>query len=65
MKLVKRENLSCAFAKVALKGSEIDRNVVKVSMYACLLKWVPNPLSNFTSEKVNKGASSQLLFDHP
>ena len=39
-KLVKRETLSCAFAKVALKGSSIARNVVKVSLYACLLKWV-------------------------
>ena len=39
-KLVKRETLSCAFAKVALKGSEIAWNFAKVSVYACLLKWV-------------------------
>ena len=39
-KLVKRETLLCSFAKDALKGSEIARNVAKVSVYACLLKWV-------------------------
>ena len=39
-KLVKWETLSCAFAKVSLKGSEIARNVMKVSVYTCLLKWV-------------------------
>ena len=46
-KLVKRETLSCTFAKVALKGSEIYWNVVKVSVYACLLKWVPNSTFKF------------------
>ena len=40
-KLVKWETLSCTFAKVSLKGSEIAHNIVKVSVYACLLKWVP------------------------
>ena len=46
-KLVKQETLSCAFPKVALKGSEIDRNVTKVSMYYCLLKWVPKSTFKF------------------
>ena len=46
-KLVRRENLSCAFAKVALKGSEIAQNVAKVSVYACLLKWVPKSTFKF------------------
>ena len=38
--MLKRETLSWAFTKFALKGSEIARNVAKVSLYACLLKWV-------------------------
>ena len=46
-KLVKREALSCAFAKVAHKGSEIARNVTKVSMCAYLLKWVPKSTFKF------------------
>ena len=45
-KLVRRENLLCAFSKVSLEGSEISRNITKVSVYACLLKWVPK--STFT-----------------
>ena len=46
-KLVKWETLSCSFAKVALKGSEIAQNVAKVSVYACLLKWVPKSTFKF------------------
>ena len=46
-KLAKRETLSCAFNKVALKGSEIARMVVNVSVYACLLKWVPKSTFKF------------------
>ena len=46
-KLVKRENLSCAFTKVALKGSEIAQNIAKVSVYTCLLKWVPKSTFKF------------------
>ena len=43
----KKETSLCAFAKVALKGSEIARNFVKVSVYACLLKWVPKSTFKF------------------
>ena len=46
-KLVKRETLSCIFGKVALKGSEIAWNVAKVSVYACLFKWVPKSTFKF------------------
>ena len=34
-------------AKVAVKGSEIGWNFVKVSVYACLLKWVPKSTFKF------------------
>ena len=61
---MKRETLSSAFAKVALKGSEIAWNVVKVSVYACLLKWVPTSTFKFNSEKVDKNASFEPWFDH-
>ena len=64
-KLVKRETLSCAFTKVALKGIELARNVVKVSVYTCLLKWLPKSTFKFHFWKVNKSASFKLLFDHP
>ena len=46
-KMVKRETLSCAFGKVALKGSEIAPNVAKVSVYGCLLKWVDKSTFKF------------------
>ena len=46
-KLVKQKTLSCAFTKVALKGSEIAWNVAKVSVYTCLLKWVPKSTFKF------------------
>ena len=60
-KLVKHETPSCDFAKVALA-----RNVTKVSVYACLLKWVPKSTFKFHfSEKVNKSAYFKLLLDHP
>ena len=65
-KLVKRETLSCAFTKVALKGSEIVQNIAKVSVYACLLKWVPKIHFEISLlKKAKKCASFQLLFDHP
>ena len=47
MKLVKRETLACAFAKVALKGNEIAQNVTKVRVYTFLLKWVPKSTFKF------------------
>ena len=58
-KLVKRETLSCDFAKVALKGSEIARNIAKVSMYACLLKWVHK--STFKFHFVKKSTKLHLF----
>ena len=63
-KLVKRETLSCAFAKVALKGGEIARNVAKVSVDACLLKWVPKSTFKFHFWK-RRQKCILPWFDHP
>ena len=41
-------------AKVALKGSEIARNIKKVGVYACLLKWVPKSSFKFHFWKSKK-----------
>ena len=46
-KLVKWETLSCTFAKVALKGSEIAQNVAKVGLNASLLKYLPKSTFKF------------------
>ena len=54
-----RETLSCAFDKVALKGSEIARNVAKVCVYACLLKWVPK--STFQISLLKKSTKVHLF----
>ena len=75
-KLVKWETLSCAFAKVPPKGSEIAQNIAKVSVYACLLKWVPKStftfhfwksqqkciFSTFVWPSLNEGQTSSISY---
>ena len=63
--LVKRETLSCAFTKVAHKGSEIARNIVKVSMYAYLLKWVPKSTFKFHFWESQQKCIFSTFHDHP
>ena len=45
--LVKSETPLCAFTKVALKGTKIAWNVVKVGLHPSLLKYLPKSTFKF------------------